>query len=480
MTASVNTALQRHLLRDDGQEDLCFALWYPAQGANRMTALVSEAILPEAGDRVVHGNATVNSSYLDHITRAALDKRAGIVFLHSHPYPGWQGMSHDDVVTERKLAPMTFGTTELPLLGMTLGTDGAWSARFWPRIKRNVFERAWCENVRVIGGEGLEATFNDHLVPASAFREELKRTISAWGEPAQQKLARLRYGVVGLGSVGSMVAETLARMGIQHITLIDFDAVERHNLDRLLHATTRDIGRLKIDVIGDALEQNATAASPMITRVPYSVVEEVGFREAMDCDVLFSCVDRPWGRYVLNYLAYAYQIPVIDGGILIRTRNTRMQHASWRMHGVYPGRRCLECIGQYDPNDVTLERQGHLDDPSYMGTLPAEHNLKRNENVFPFSAHLASSLVGHMLHVVLKPAGVPELGEQIYHFSDGSIETTPDGECYNECYFRGIVGRGDTEGLPITGHHQVAEDQRLRQKPLRQPWWMKLPHWFRG
>jgi molybdopterin/thiamine biosynthesis adenylyltransferase len=233
--------------------------------------------------------------------------------------------------------------------------------------------------------------------------------------------------------------------------LKSFSRRERHNLDRLLHATKRDIGRLKIDVIGDALKRNATAASPTINRVPYSVVEELGFREAMDCDVLFSCVDRPWGRYILNYLAYAYQIPVIDGGISIRTRYTRMQ----------------------------LERQGYLDNPSYMDALPVEHNLNRNENVFPFSAHLASSLVGHMLHVVLKPASVPDLGEQIYHFSDGSIESTAGAECYQECYFRGIIGRGDAEGLPITGSHQAAEVQRMRQKSLCQPWWTKLSRWLK-
>jgi molybdopterin/thiamine biosynthesis adenylyltransferase len=141
----------------------------------------------------------------------------------------------------------------------------------------------------------------DKLVPPPRFKEELQRTVSAWGEKVQSRLARLRIGIVGLGSVGSIIAEALARTGIQSLVLIDFDIVERANLDRILHATKRDsaLGRFKVETIARAIRKSATGDGFTVLPVPYSVAEEEGFRAALDCDVLFCCVDRPLGRSVL-------------------------------------------------------------------------------------------------------------------------------------------------------------------------------------
>lgn len=473
LASETNKILRNHLVRADGQEDVCYALWNPGQGANRLTALVTDPILPNDGDRNVHGNASTTSDYLSRAIKAATAKRCGIVFLHSHPVPGWQGMSIDDINTERRQAITAKAATGLPLVGMTIGTDGAWSGRFWPKTAPKTYQRRWCENVRVLGENGLEVTFNDDLLAPPAFREELKRTVSAWGENAQQKLARLTFGVVGVGSVGSVVAESLARMGIQHIKLIDYDRVEQHNLDRLLHATVNDWKekRRKVDVVGAALLRNATAANPVIDMLPLAVTEDDGFREALDCDVLFSCVDRPWGRYVLNYIAYAYSIPVVDGGILIKVRKDRLKQASWKSHAVYCGRRCLDCNGQYDASFVEVERRGDLDNPAYIEGLPVDHTLRRNENVFPFSAHLAASQIMHALHVVLNPVGISNVGEQTYHFIDGSVDLERHSKCFPNCYFASVVGKGDSEGLRITGVDFGAAKARAVTRSVRK-WWM--------
>ena len=132
-------------------------------------------------------------------------------------------MSDMDVTSERRMAPSILGTTGLPLVGLTMGTDGALSARFWVRTGRREFERRWCGTVRVVG-DSFDVTYMDRLAPKPKFKKALKRTYSAWGEAKQNLLARLHCGVVGLGSVGAIVAESLVRMGVETVSLIDFDS----------------------------------------------------------------------------------------------------------------------------------------------------------------------------------------------------------------------------------------------------------------
>src|SRR5690606_634664 len=126
-----------------------------------------------------------------------------------------------DIVAETRISPAVMGATGLPLLGLTLGTDGSWSARFWLKDtnQKRKYDRSWCETVRVIGKK-LSLTYNDNMLPPMFDIGKQLRTISAWGSKNQEDLSRLRVGIVGLGSVGSIVAEILARTGIANFTLI--------------------------------------------------------------------------------------------------------------------------------------------------------------------------------------------------------------------------------------------------------------------
>ena len=465
MSSKLNKQLLAHLLRDDGQEDLCFALWYPSHGRERITALIQKVVLPKQGERQIHGNAGFLPTYFERVISLALENNSGIAFLHSHLGPGWQGMSEDDVIAEKRMAATVQATTGLPLLGLTLGTDGAWSARFWQKRHPRIYTRDWCSSVRVIG-ENLSITFNDLIVPKFNFRPELSRTISAWGEDQQQQLMRLRVGVVGAGSVGSIIAETLARMGIGNIKLIDFDSIERVNLDRILHANRLDalLKQSKVKVIARELVKSATAWPFTINSFENSIVEEEGFRSALDCDVLFSCVDRPWARSILNFISYAHLIPVIDGGIRAERKKSEkgLLRADWRTQTVGPDRPCLECLGQYNSGDVAAERDGYFDKPSYVAGLPDDHFLNHNENVFPFSLSLASQEIQHFLVLALSLPGGLLRRPQLYHFVQDDTEYT-DQICQPNCLFPFYVAYGDRASIKVTGQHQVAVEARIKR-----------------
>ena len=473
LSTEVHEKLRGHLLRSDGQEDVCFGLYRPSEGRARRTGVLFDIILPQNGERDVHGNASFSGSYFLRAAGEAAAHDAGLALLHSHPRgKGWQGMSDDDVAAERGYAAQAAAMTGLPFLGMTLAGDGHWSARFWERVSRGEYEKRGCETVRV-AGDRLRITYDEILRPLPGFRPELERTVSAWGADTQANLARLRIGVIGAGSVGALVAEALARTGIGNLLLLDFDTVKVVNLDRLLHARRRDavLARSKVETLRRALLRSATAASPRIEALEFSVVEEEGFRAALDCDVLFSCVDRPWPRATLNLIAYSHIIPVIDGGIKVATAGgRRLTAADWKAHAAAPGRRCLECLGQYDPGLVAAERDGLLDDPLYVEGLPSDHPIRGNQNVFAFSTGAASLEILQLLSMVVAPGGLADTGAQNYHFVTGGIDID-ERQCQPGCLYSGnLLSTGNRSGITVIGRHHAAEQERAeRARRISEP-----------
>lgn len=435
--------LQRTLIRQDGQEDLLFALWHPSVGATRRTGLLGRTITPEPGDREIHGNVSFNASYLQRALTEALQAGAGLAFLHSHPFPGFQYMSDDDISAETRIARAACALTGHPLIGLTTGSDGTWSARSWvASAEQPTPTMMWLPEVRVVG-TALRVSRHPMNPPPRRCQDALVRTVSAWGDKAQADLEQARIGVVGLGSVGSIVVESLARMGLGKITLIDFDRVELKNLDRMLTATESDIGDLKTEVAQRRLSAVATTAAPLFRSVPQKISLPAAYAAALDCDVLFSCVDRPHPRHVLNFIAYSHLIPVIDGGMLVRLRDGRFRGADWQVQTVGPGRACLNCLGAYDENSVSLDKDGLLDDPTYIAGLGPHSPLKRRENVFPFSANLASLQVFHLISLLTGIAGQPDLGVQRFRYFPGVLDQQLDRQCVDGCQFQRLVASGD-------------------------------------
>ncbi|HYD90616.1 MAG TPA: ThiF family adenylyltransferase, partial [Flavobacterium sp.] len=291
-------------------------------------------------------------------------------------------------------------------------------------------------------------TYNDNILPPTFDIGKQLRTVS------------------GLGSVGSIVAEILARTGIANFTLIDFDAVEEKNLDRLTNVFIEDIDRAKVFAIADGIRRSGTAPHIKIQCCEYSICEKEGFETALNCDVLFSCVDRPWPRQVLNFIAYAHLIPVIDGGIFVRAnkKNTNIAGADWKAQTVGYNRACLECLGQYKTENVSLEINGMLDDPDYIKTWDQAKIVNAHENVFVFSSHLASMEVLQMLSLFMAPAGISDVGQQLYHFTLGTMDIEKEITCAENCYFPSVVGKGDFAGITVYAKHKIAEDARIERE----------------
>ena len=130
------------------------------------------------------------------------------------------------------------------------------------------------------------------------------------GTAAMEKLAASHIMVFGIGGVGSFTVEALARSGVGSLTLVDDDCVCLTNINRQLHATTRTIGRPKVEVMKErVLDINPRAKVTAIQKFYLPENAEEFFTE--DCDYIIDAIDTVTAKIDLVVRAQAKGIPVI-------------------------------------------------------------------------------------------------------------------------------------------------------------------------
>jgi hypothetical protein len=276
-----------------------------------------------------------------------------------------------------------------------------------------------------------------------------------------------------VGSVGLDVAQRLAATGITDIGVMDYDVVKELNRDRMIGATRSDSRRrrLKVDVAYRQMSRATTAQRPRFRRYPMSICTPKGLAHALDYDVIFSCVDRPWPRAILNAIAYADLIPVIDGGLTLAVfPDGHMRSGSWRAHTLVPGRPCMLCTRQLHPTDIQLDRQGLLDDPNYIEQSGREP-VSGAPNVAPYSASVSAALLAQFVSLTAHPGGRGVPLPLRYLLSTHSLHALTDttGE-YCQYELDTAVGDGRTPlALPEAGQPDSGR-RRGRRPVLRLRW----------
>lgn len=83
--------------------------------------------------------------------------------------------------------------------------------------------------------------------------EWYSRTELLIGEEGIRKLQKCKVAIFGIGGVGSYVAEALGRCGIGNLVLVDYDDICLTNINRQIHATTKSVGKSKVEAMKDRL-----------------------------------------------------------------------------------------------------------------------------------------------------------------------------------------------------------------------------------
>lgn len=142
-------------------------------------------------------------------------------------------------------------------------------------------------------------------------KETFARTQRLIGDKALEKLFRSRVAVFGVGGVGGYVCEALVRSGIGAFDLIDKDEVSRSNLNRQIIATTKTVGRKKVDVMRERmLEINPEVKVQVYPR--FFLPENASEFPFEEYDYVVDAVDTVTAKIEIIMRAKECGVPVIS------------------------------------------------------------------------------------------------------------------------------------------------------------------------
>jgi hypothetical protein len=183
-----------------------------------------------------------------------------------------------------------------------------------------------------------------------------------FGSAGQARLAACTVAVIGLGGIGSLVVEYLARLGIGHFYLVDPDRVEVSNLSRIVGAREADAvaRRTKTDVATRLVHDANPRAQ--VRAITDDVAKESVARQLVDCDYLFIAADSMRARLVCNALVHQYLIPAVQLGSKVQSNAegtvTEVLSVNRRIR---PGRGCLWCNQLIDSSELAKEAKSDTD-----------------------------------------------------------------------------------------------------------------------
>ena len=140
--------------------------------------------------------------------------------------------------------------------------------------------------------------------------DKFSRTELLIGKDALEKLNKSKVAIFGIGGVGSFVVEGLVRAGVGEFILIDNDIVSETNINRQIIATTKTIGKPKVEIAKTRiLEINPNAK--------VEIVKEFFMKESKEIfdktvDYIVDAIDTVTGKIELVERANRLNIPSIS------------------------------------------------------------------------------------------------------------------------------------------------------------------------
>lgn len=193
--------------------------------------------------------------------------------------------------------------------------------------------------------------------------------LKEFGKRGQEKLAKSKVAVVGLGGLGTVSSLYLALAGVGHLRLIDQDTVELANLHRQILYTPKDLNCPKAEVSARRLRR--TNPLVKVEAVPENVNSQNVERLLSGVDCVVDGLDNMQSRYLVNRACAELRVPYVFGAA-IGTEGNLTVFAP-------PETPCLECVFSNVEDDYiqTCDTRGVLGaTPGIIGAMQAMETVK--------------------------------------------------------------------------------------------------------
>ena len=443
VTSRDHDRIMEHLFPGDGDEHGAILRAGVVRSGPSLRLLVQHVQPAEFGSDYVpgqYGHRALTPAFIHREIRQCRDSRLAYLAVHNHGSDRRVNFSRIDIESHERGYPalMDIGRG-VPVGALVYGRRSVAADIWLPDGTRRSLG-----TYRVIGREVTRLYSQPRRERGS--HPEHERQVRMFGASGQRILEASKVAVIGLGGVGSLVTEYLARLGVGNLVLIDPEQIDESNLSRVVGATGVDVEicQLKTQIAVRHAREMAihTNLQPIAGDVSRDSVAQL----LRDCDFIFLAADSMRARLVVNALAHQYLIPTIQMGTKIRSgKSGNIDDAMCAVRHVRPGTGCLWCNGLVDPTQLAIEAKSDTErkEQAYGVQEP-------NPSVITLNAVAAAHAVNDFLFDFLGlRTNDTEAAYQHFHFHSGKAQRViprRDPEC-RECVLR--LAMGDAVELPV-------------------------------
>ena len=261
--------------------------------------------------------------------------------------------------------------------------------------------------------------------------DRFDRQRKIFGDKGQKRLRATTVGIVGGGGLGSLMVLELAYLGIGKIVIVDDDALEKSNRNRLVGAWMRHRdGTPKVELLRDL---TMLIDSEIEIEEVQARVESPEAQDALaDVDVVMGCVDHDAPRFVLNEFCCKQDLPLIDAASDTIPEEDGVLFGG-RVCVATPTTGCLMCFDVFNQNEI----QEYFASPEQRADRDAIYGVPKNAltaggpSVITVNGVVASIAATELMVLVTKIRA--PIAHQDWRGHEGRLSRVIDR--VNDCYY---------------------------------------------